>query len=553
MKKGCFETPVFKALSLSNLDFSLPSTDEQSFRGVLRFADYLGHDAEAKRGRYRLSLAKCATLSPDELGRLARHGIHLSEDVVGEVSRLRMDRLVSLTLQGGDLVITATPGAEDLLVGHAVYEPKTQTYRAKPKDLWDVLHRLEDGCRVNLDLDVRLGLSFQPNPLFRLRPYQARCYDAWRRGGCRGVIALPTAAGKTFLALQAITDLRVRTLIMVPSIDLLHQWRRMLTTHLKGSREHVGLYGGGSREIKDITIITYQSAYLRAEDHSGRFMLLVADEAHHAVAEEFRRVFDVSIARYRMGLTATPLRSDGLHQDYNDIIGPIIQLIPEAELQERGYIAEYEVKKVYVELPPEAMMEYQRNLSVYEEYCRRVLPQIHDPRRRFELCLRYAARDPKARDALRARNQSRVIALSAEKKIEEVGRLLAEHRDRKVLVFSRYVDVVREISRRYLIPLIVAETANEERKAVLDMFRRGEVTKLASGMTLEEGIDVPDAQVGIVISGSGSNREYLQRVGRLLRPKREAAQLIELVTKGTMDEQLSARRRRFKTWPKRGD
>jgi len=200
MKKGCFEAPVFKALSLSNLDFSLPSTDEQSFRGVLRFADYLGHDAEAKRSRYRLSLAKCATLSPDELGRLARHGVHLSEDVVGEVSRLRMDRLVSLTLQGGDLVITATPGAEDLLMGHAVYEPKTRTYRAKPKDLWDVLHSLEGGCRVNLDLDVRLGLSFQPNPLFRLRPYQAQCYDAWRSGGCRGVIALPTAAGKTFLA-----------------------------------------------------------------------------------------------------------------------------------------------------------------------------------------------------------------------------------------------------------------------------------------------------------------------------------------------------------------
>jgi len=113
--------------------------------------------------------------------------------------------------------------------------------------------------------------------------------------------------------------------------------------------------------------------------------------------------------------------------------------------------------------------------------------------------------------------------------------------------------VVREISRRYLIPLIVAETTNDERKAILDMFRRGEVTKLASGMTLEEGIDVPDAQVGIVISGSGSNREYLQRVGRLLRPKSEKAQLIELVTKGTMDEQLSARRRRFRTWSKRED
>ncbi|MEM2498463.1 MAG: helicase-related protein, partial [Candidatus Nezhaarchaeales archaeon] len=95
---------------------------------------------------------------------------------------------------------------------------------------------------------------------------------------------------------------------------------------------------------------------------------------------------------------------------------------------------------------------------------------------------------------------------------------------------------------------IVAETNNDERKAILEMFRRGEVTKLASGMTLEEGVDVPDAQVGIIISGSGSNREYLQRIGRLLRPKNEPALMIELVTRGTMDQQLSLRRRKFKEW-----
>ena len=538
-----------RALTLSELEFSLPHPEHSSWE-LLRFADYLGLEEATCRGVYRLSLEKCATLGEDEIRRISRYGILLSEEVLREISRLRGEKIVNIDLWGGDLVLTATRGAEGLLQGYAEYEPKTSTYRSKPRSLWSILEGLQGRCRVKLGLNLDLGLSFTPSPSFRLRSYQARCYDAWRRMGFRGVIALPTAAGKTFLALQAISDLRVRTLIVVPFIELLHQWRRRLIDYLDIPEERIGVYGGGSREVDEVTIITYDSAYLNAEGLSGRFMLLVADEAHHSVAQEYRRIFDLSIARYRMGLTGTPLRSDGLHRDYEELIGPLIKTISEEELRREGYIAGYRVMRVYVDLDQEAMKEYERCMEIYEDYCRSSMPWVKDPVERFNLCLRRAARDPRAREALRARNRARMIALSGEEKVERVGELLSRYWDRKVLIFSRYVDVVREVSRRYLIPLIVAETSNEERRAILEMFRRGEVTKLASGMTLEEGLDVPDAEVGIIISGSGSNREYLQRIGRLLRPKMEEALVIELVTRGTLDQQLSSRRRRFRIWPR---
>jgi len=537
---------TFKLVRLSDPFFSLPKLDEASFNEVLRFADYLGRSEGVSV--YRLNLAKCASLNPDDLGRLRRYGVQLSDEVLREIENIRSSSVVNVSLKGSDLVLTVTPSAEGLLPSYAIFEPKTRTYRVKPCMLWSLLESLRGKCRFNVDFDLEMRLSFKPEASFKLRGYQAKCYEAWRLNGFRGVIALPTAAGKTFLALQAIADLKVRTLIVVPSIELLHQWRRNIYRYLNAPVDKVGVYGGGFKEVREVTIITYESAYLNAEEIGGRFMLLVADEAHHAVAEGFRRGFELNVAKYRMGLTGTPLRSDGLHKYYDGVLGPLIQLVSEDELRRQGYIASCRVKRVYVDLDPEEMEEYRRYVKAYNDYCDRVIPEVRDPRRRFKLCLKYAAKDPQARVALRARSRARRLALNADKKVELVGELLSKYRGKKVLIFSRYVDVVREVSRRYLIPLIVAETNNDERKAILEMFRRGEVTKLASGMTLEEGVDVPDAQVGIIISGSGSNREYLQRIGRLLRPKNEPALMIELVTRGTMDQQLSLRRRKFKEW-----
>lgn len=539
---------AFKNLTLTSLDFALPPLDERAFREALRFADYLGRGPGGEL--FKLNLAKCAALNPSDLDKLARYGLTLSEDVKLEISRLRGERIAVIGLSGGDLTIDVTPGAEGLLSGLAIREPKTGTFRAPPKDLWLLLERLKGSCKVYTLFDLERKLTFEPRPSFKLRGYQRECYEAWARGGYRGVVVLPTAAGKTFLALQAIADLKVAAMVVVPTIELLHQWKGKLASYLNAPRDKIGVYGGGRREIKEITVITYDSAYLNAERLSGKFTLVVADEAHHAVAEEFKRIFWLSTAKYRMGLTATPLRSDGLHELYEEVLGPVIQPVTSRELEEEGYIAGYDVERLYIELEPEELREYRRLLEAYEGYCRRALPGVKDPRRKFKLCLKRAAKDPEAREALRARNKARMIALSADKKVKAVEKLLSKYGDKKVLIFSRYVDIVRAVSRKYLIPLIIAETGNEERKAILEMFKEGKVTKLASGMTLEEGIDVPDAEVGIIVSGSGSNREYVQRVGRLLRPKKERALVVEIVTKGTVDQALSYRRKKFRVWPK---
>ena len=160
--------------------------------------------------------------------------------------------------------------------------------------------------------------------------------------------------------------------------------------------------------------------------------------------------------------------------------------------------------------------------------------------------VRGSAFDPEARRALSSYYKARKLALNAEEKLKVLERLLEKHKGEKVIIFSRYTDVVDEISRRYLIPRITHETPRGERARILDMFRRGKVTKLATAEVLDEGVDVPDAEVAIIISGSGSPRQYVQRLGRLLRPKRRKAVLYELVTRETIDWLLSSKRRGLK-------
>jgi superfamily II DNA or RNA helicase len=250
-------------------------------------------------------------------------------------------------------------------------------------------------------------------------------------------------------------------------------------------------------------------------------------------------------APYRMGLTATPWRSDGLHQYYPVILGEIVYWKHPRELQEEGYLARHREKRIYVELGREERERYRELMDKYREYCEKRVPWIRDPLKQFEAVLRLAARDAGAREALRARNEARRIALNAPAKIRVILDILERHRGDKVIIFSRYTDIVREVSRRLLVPLILHDTGREERKRYLSYFREGRIRVLATAMALDEGVDVPDASVAIVISGTGSSREYVQRLGRILRPKEKEAVLYEILTKGTLDVSLSKRRRRM--------
>ncbi len=520
---------------------------------VLKIADHIGF----KPGVgyiYRLNLLKCASLDSDELERILRDfGVFLEERELRAIESLRgYDALISL--EGTDLVLEFKDSSvvKDLIGRLIVREPRHGTLRAAPGDFWRLFRELRRrGLRVKVDFETNFELSLNLRPSFKLRDYQLRAYLRWKRAGGRGVIVLPVATGKTLVGIKAIEDLRLKTLVLVPTIDLLHQWASSLSRWLGISRSLVGIFGGGVKEIKEITVMTYDSARLNLELIADKFGLIIADECHHAVSPSYRVVFKASLAPYRMGLTATPFRSDALHKLYPEVIGNIVYEEEASRLQAEGYLASHEERRIYVRLSPEEYEEYLRLMRKYMDYCRRVIPEIQDPKERFKRVLKLALKDPEAREALRARHRARQIALSAERKIKIVEKLLREYSDEKVLIFSRYTDIIRELARRYFIPRILHDTPKDERRAILEMFKRGEITKLATAMALDEGVDVPDASVAIVISGTGSNREYLQRLGRILRPKRKKAIFIELITKGTVDYHLFRRRRRREIFEER--
>jgi superfamily II DNA or RNA helicase len=374
------------------------------------------------------------------------------------------------------------------------------------------------------------------------RSYQDEAIAAWTRHDGRGVVVLPTGAGKTMVAMMAVAKAGVRTLVVVPTIELLHQWQATLAERLGYPLGEVGVVGGGKRTVRDLTVITYDSAAMPTRKLDG-FGLLVVDEVHHLPARAYRTIAHKTNAPFRLGLSATPERSDGGHLDLDRLIGPEVYRRTAAELSRDKHIAEYDEKRLFVDLSSEERDRYDRLMGDYKLYLATHRRSFGAPQSLFTEMIRRSGSDPAARAALRAHHQARTIALNAEAKIARTAALLAMHRDDKVIVFSEYNAMVDVLSERLLLPAITYRTPAAERRQILDRFRDGTYSKLVTGRVLNEGVDVPDANVAIVVSGSSATREYIQRLGRVLRPKMERAKLYELVTRRTT-EGRSARKRR---------
>ncbi|CAA9563536.1 MAG: DNA helicase (Rad25 homolog) [uncultured Thermomicrobiales bacterium] len=372
------------------------------------------------------------------------------------------------------------------------------------------------------------------------RVYQTEALAAWLRGAGRGVIVLPTGAGKTVVALMAIERLAVRTLVIVPTIELLGQWRAGIAERLGLHEDEVGIVGGGKRLVRDITVITFDSAAMPSRQLRG-FGLLIVDEAHHLPATHYRQIVHKVGAPYRLGLSATPERQDGRHRDLDTLLGPVVFHKLPADLARDRHIADYVEKRIHVNLSPEEQGRYDALMAEYRWFL--ATNKIQAGPQFYQELVRRAGHDPAARAAMRAHHQARMISLNAEAKIDETARLLATHREDKVIIFSEYNALVDEMSRRLLLPSITYRTEPVERRAILAGFREGRYSKLVTGRVLNEGVDVPDANVAIVASGSSATREYVQRLGRILRPKPRQAILYELITRKTSEGQAAKRRR----------
>jgi superfamily II DNA or RNA helicase len=372
------------------------------------------------------------------------------------------------------------------------------------------------------------------------RPYQSEAVSAWRAGSRRGVVVLPTGAGKTFVAVLAIADAARSVLVVAPTIDLLHQWYSVLAASFPGRK--IGAVGAGEFTVEPLTVTTYDSAYLHLDRLGDRFGLVVYDEAHHLPGATYALAAKLAIAPFRLGLTATPERTDGGESRLQDLVGPIVYRKEITELAGE-YLAPYEVVTVRVELDDDERNRYESARERWRSFLESRGIRLGGPGgwTRF---LVEASRDAEGRAAFKAWREQRRIALATPRKLDALERILAGMKDERVLVFTDENDAAYDVSSRFLVPAITHQTKPRERRAFLEGFASGALPVLATSRVLNEGVDVPAASVAVVLSGTSTVREHVQRLGRILRPAPgKLAILYEVVTSGTTEEQVSARRR----------
>ncbi|HWG91376.1 MAG TPA: DEAD/DEAH box helicase family protein [Candidatus Thermoplasmatota archaeon] len=385
-------------------------------------------------------------------------------------------------------------------------------------------------------------------PGLTLRSYQEEALAAWEEGGRAGIIVLPTGAGKTVVAIKAIESLSTATLVVVPTLDLLEQWRARLR---EAFQVPVGAIARGETLLHGITVTTYDSAYLQAERLGNRFELVVFDEVHHLPSEGYRQIAQLFASPYRLGLTATLERPDGFHELLPDLVGPKVYEATPAALA-GDHLSPYTAETIFTDLTPEERRRYEDEHGRFQRFVERHGGRFRGVEGHKRLIMA-SGRDPDARAALLARERARDVMMNSEAKLRLLGELLLRHREDRVLVFTEHNRLVYAISERFLLPALTHQTGDGEREELLARFRAGKYRVLVTSKVLNEGVDVPEANVGIILSGSGTRREFVQRLGRILRKQEgKHAYLYELVSRDTREVHTSERRAPEKPKAKRG-
>jgi DNA excision repair protein ERCC-3 len=370
---------------------------------------------------------------------------------------------------------------------------------------------------IGLRESCRSGLAFH------LRDYQRDAADTFYAGGDvrggSGVIVLPCGAGKTIVGLAAMALSQRATLILTTSITAVKQWRREILDKTTLPDDQIAEYTGESKELAPVTLATYQILTYRPnkDDEFPHFKLfdqkdwglIIYDEVHLLPAPVFRITAQIQ-ARRRLGLTATLVREDGREGDVFSLIGPKKYDVPWRELETKGWIAEAQCAEIRLGLPDDLRMEY----------------AVAEWRHKFRL----ASENPA--------------------KMDVVGSLLERHREHQVLIIGQYLKQLRELQKRFGIPLIMGATPTLEREQLYRDFRLGKIRQLILSKVGNFAIDLPDANVLIQVSGTfGSRQEEAQRLGRILRPKTDgqAARFYSLVTRDTRELDFAHHRQLFLT------
>ncbi|EJL41902.1 DNA/RNA helicase, superfamily II [Brevibacillus sp. CF112] len=372
-----------------------------------------------------------------------------------------------------------------------------------------------ESCPVSLRANSAVGKPFA------LRPYQQEAVDAFYRGGSAlggsGVLVLPCGAGKTVIGIGAISQLQTATLILTTNTTSVRQWIAELLDKTDLDPELVGEYIGDHKEVKPITVATYQILTYRPTSldefpHMKLFSerdwgLIIYDEVHLLPAPVFRVTSGIQATR-RLGLTATLVREDGREEDVFTLIGPKKYEVPWKAMEDAGWIAEARCREIRLPFEPKWREAYAHATA----------------RQKF----RIAAENPK--------------------KLDVVKKLLERHEGDRVLIIGQYVDQLEQMATALQLPLITGKVPEKERETLYQQFKKGEITRLIVSKVANFAVDLPDANVAIQISGTfGSRQEEAQRLGRILRPKTEnnTAHFYTLVTRDTREQEFSLHRQLF--------
>ncbi len=382
-----------------------------------------------------------------------------------------------------------------------------------------------------------VDLRGAPWPAPALRPYQEAAVLAWERARRRGQVVLPTGAGKTRTAVAAIARAGVSTLCVVPTRVLVEPWRMALAEAGAGP---VGRLADGVRDLQRITVATTASARIHARHLGAGFALIVVDEVHHHAGSD--ETLELYAAPLRLGLTATPPEEPAPQARLARLVGPVVARIGIDDLA-GTWLAPYDLVERAVDLDPRAAAAYRAEVEAFRA--------VHGPwwrtaaDRSWAAFVRAATRSEEGRRALGAWRRSRERVAWHHGKDAALAELLEAHRAERVLVFTRDNAVAYAITRAHLVAPLTCDIGKDERTELLRRFASGELRALVSSRVLNEGVDVPSAEVAVLCGGSQGAREYVQRVGRILRPHPgKRALVVELVTRGTHEVGASERHRR---------
>ncbi len=449
-----------------------------------------------------------------------------------------------LTFSGGTLLLTGVSQTmirrqPELLATGAAWDHREAAWR------FDALHhQAVKKLLQHLPIPVQdavleeASIHWPRDRMPELRDEQTQAVRSWAVEG-RGVIVMPTGTGKTEVALAIMARTSVSTLVVAPVRDLMYQWHRRILARLGYD---AGVIGDNVFRVRPVSVTTYDSAYLHMDRLGNRFALVIFDECHHLPGPQRRDAARMSAARYRLGLTATPQRSDGRHEDLPWLIGPTVYELPLSAAAGRT-LADYDVVRIPVYLSHDEQARYNQ----YSDVVRRYVNQQRKDNPEFswkELCAQTAT-TPAARAAMKAFRARQAIEDRAAEKLRIIEDLFRLHAGDPCLIFAGSNAMAREVSRRFLIPCLLNHCGKKERIDVLEGLADGTYPALVANQVLDEGVDLPEVKVAMVIGGTSSSRQAKQRLGRILRRQGERrARLYEIVCVDTRDEKRSRVRRR---------